>query len=107
MATDNYRNRALLDLARGAPCMGLHCRAGADGTVVAAHSNSHIHGKGARMKAHDWAIAFLCHKCHSMLDQGAQLSRDEREEFWRDAAIRTTGWLWEQGLIQVTGKKTR
>lgn len=61
----------------------------ADGTVCAAHSNEARHGKGRSIKASDVYVASLCHKCHSDLDQGNQMSRAERAGMW-DTAHRNT-----------------
>lgn len=47
-------------------CLGI---AGND-TVVAAHSNQLIHGKGAGIKALNKYTVPACHACHSWLDQG-------------------------------------
>jgi hypothetical protein len=72
-----------------------------DGTVVAAHSNQMRDGKGKGIKAHDYRIAALCYKCHSELDQGATMSREERVTMWEDAHRRTIGELFSRNLIGV------
>ncbi len=103
----NYENRKLLDLARDQPCA--HCGRN-DGTVVAAHSNQSIHGKGARLKAHDCFIAFLCVRCHSWLDQGANAkdplgiyyaTREDKAEMFNRAMFNTMRYMWEKDLIEV------
>lgn len=63
----NYRNRKLLDLVNGHAC--INCGAD-DGTIVPAHSNQQVHGKGKSIKAHDCFFIPLCHSCHAWLDQG-------------------------------------
>ena len=93
-----YRNRKLLDLARNQACV--NCGA-EDGTVVPAHSNLGEHGKGKSLKADDSMVMWLCHTCHSELDQGKRMSRDERREFTYKMILRTYARMWEQGLIQV------
>lgn len=95
-----YRNRALLDLADGAPCSapGCGCR---DGTVVACHANLIEYAKGTGIKAHDWAIAFLCGRCHYELDNGRSMTKAEKYEFFHRAALRTFGWLLETGKLKV------
>lgn len=93
-----YRNKRLLEAVREAPCM--HCGA-QDGTVVAAHSNQLRDGKGRGLKAHDYRIAALCFRCHSELDQGHQMSREERLNMWEDAHRKTVGWLFDADLISV------
>lgn len=96
----NYRNRKLLDAARDQPCM---CCGIQDGTIVAAHSNQSRHGKGMSIKAHDCFIAFLCHRCHSELDQGSKLSKEERIEMWQQAYDRTMLHLWQTGRLTIGG----
>lgn len=93
-----YRNKKLLELIRQSPCQ--HCGA-QDGTVVAAHSNQLRDGKGRGIKAHDYRIAALCFTCHADLDQGAQLSREERLNMWEEAHRKTVGWLFENNFIQL------
>jgi len=94
----NYRNKKLLETVREAPCMNCGAQ---DGTVVAAHSNQLRDGKGRGIKAHDWAIAALCYKCHYELDQGASMAKFERHMMWDDAHRKTIGWLFESGRIKL------
>jgi len=91
-----YRNRKLLDACHELPCQ--HCGI-SDGTVVAAHSNQLRDGKGRGLKAHDYRVASLCYKCHMELDQGKDLSKQERVELWDEAHRKTIGQLFEQNLI--------
>ncbi|WP_454710973.1 hypothetical protein [Cupriavidus nantongensis] len=93
-----FRSKRLLEAVRAFPCQ--HCSR-QDGTVVAAHSNQLRDGKGRGIKAHDYRIAALCHRCHAELDQGAKLSRAEREEMWEAAHRKTVGLLFEAGLVKV------
>lgn len=93
-----YRNKRLLEAVRNAPCM--HCGR-QDGTVVAAHSNQLRDGKGMGTKAADFRVASLCVTCHHQLDQGSQLSKDERREMWEAAHRDTIGWLFENNCLQV------
>ena len=62
----HYRNRKLLQAAKGEDCK--HCGR-RDGTIVAAHSNSRTHGKGLGLKSHDIFIADLCVVCHANYDR--------------------------------------
>jgi hypothetical protein len=94
-----YRNKKLLEVVRQSPCQ--HCGR-QDGTVVAAHSNLLRDGKGRGIKASDYRIAALCFTCHSDLDQGNKMSREERKELWEDAHRATVGWLFENGHLTVT-----
>lgn len=70
--TEQHRNRRLLDLAKGQPCLlrvPNTCQGGTD-TTVAAHSNLSIHGKAGARKANDEYHVFGCMACHGWLDQG-------------------------------------
>lgn len=91
-----YRNKKLLEAARELPCQ--HCGI-SDGTVVAAHSNQMRDGKGRGLKADDYRIASLCFRCHSELDQGAKMSREERLEMWEEAHRKTIGLMFEREII--------
>lgn len=91
-----YRNRKLLDLANGAPCMSCGAQ---DGTVIAAHANWSDFGKGMSHKASDAAIAFMCRTCHAEIDQGARLTKAERRSKWVEAAVKTWVWLVETGRV--------
>lgn len=93
-----YRNKKLLIAVRDCPCQ--HCGA-QDGTVVAAHSNQLKDGKGRGIKAPDYRIAALCFECHSELDQGKNMTKQERVEMWDEAHRRTIGWLFDSGIIYV------
>lgn len=93
-----FRSKKLLDAARGQACV--MCGA-MDGTIVSAHSNLMEHGKGKGLKAHDFAVAWLCHRCHSALDQGKDMSRDERRDFMLTAIVRTHLKMIDDAVIVV------
>lgn len=82
------RSEALMALLRSQvlPCQ--HCGA-ADGTIVGAHSNWAVHGKGRNIKADDNRIAALCWVCHHQLDQGFLWSDDEKKAVWWLAHCKT------------------
>lgn len=90
----HFRSKKLTDLAKGKPCM---CCGADDGTTVSAHANSSIWGKGKGIKAHDFAIAFLCFKCHTQLDQGG-MSREDADAMWLHAHVRTMQYLFTHHL---------
>lgn len=95
-----YRSRKLLDAARDCPeCMG--CHRPNDGTIVAAHSNQIRDGKGMGTKAADYRVAFLDSACHSELDQGKTMSREEKVTFWERAHRLSIAWLFESGKVKV------
>jgi len=91
-----YRSRPLLNACRELPCQ--HCGT-IDGTVIAAHSNQLRDGKGRGLKAHDYRVASLCYTCHMELDQGSNLSKQERVDMWEEAHRKTIGLLFERGFI--------
>lgn len=94
-----YRNRRLLDLAKGQRCV--MCGAD-DDTIVAAHSNLGEHGKGMGVKAHDSMHAWLCYGCHSEYDQGHSMTKQEKRDFILTAICKTYQEMWMKELIGVT-----
>jgi hypothetical protein len=92
-----FRSPKLLILCRSLECQ--HCGT-EDGSVCAAHSNSLQDGKGRGWKSSDAAVAALCFRCHMEIDQGKNLSREERRDRWLAAHISTIRALLERGLIK-------
>ena len=80
------RSKTLREAYRLIPCQA--CGAD-DGTVVCAHANESWAGKGMGIKASDDRAASLCFTCHSRLDQGSDMTRDERRAFWLAAHLKT------------------
>ena len=95
-----FRSQALRDLAAKCPkCM--HCGTRNRGDVVACHSNSLEHGKGASQKAHD-VPAYLCGECHDLLDgRAGSLTRAEKSAMFLEAAYKSMVWLLQEGHLQV------
>jgi hypothetical protein len=91
-----YRNPQLLKLAKDSPCQSC----GKYGTTVSAHSNLLEHGKSMGRKADDCYIAFLCHKCHSRIDQGQGTYLEKKQE-WFEAMAKTYHWLFTKGYLIV------
>lgn len=94
----SFRSKKLLDAAKGAPCM----ICGSVYTTVAAHANSVALGKGTGIKVPDYYVAYLCQTCHDLYDgrRGA-LTKDEKEEMWVTAYLRTVKYWFEQGIVEV------
>ena len=88
------RSKKLREAYRLIPCQA--CNAD-DGTVVCAHANEGIFGKGMAIKASDDRAASLCFTCHGRLDQGSDMTRDERRAFWLAAHIKTIAALVAAG----------
>jgi len=64
--------------------------------VQAAHTNWGG-GKGKGVKADDNLVAALCLKCHYEIDQGKDLTKEERQEKWYKAHAATVEKLCDQG----------
>lgn len=96
-----YRNDKLLKLAQRSPCQicGIE-----DGTIVAAHSNQLRDGKGRGLKSSDAAIAFLCYHCHNEIDQGNELTKQQRIYIWDEAHRKSMRWLIENEYLIVNRK---
>ncbi len=90
-----YRNPKWLAAVRSIECCVL---CGAYGTQ-AAHSNQH--GKGIGMKAHDCATAALCQEHHHEIDNGKNLSREERRAMMDRAIVLTLIELVNLGKVGV------
>lgn len=69
---------------------------GASGTQ-AAHINE---GKGMGIKTHDCWTAALCPPCHSEIDQGKAMTREERREAMRKAVLLTVAKLCQEGMVR-------
>jgi hypothetical protein len=54
------------------------------------------------IKAHDYRIAALCYNCHTDIDQGQRLNKEERKAVWDEAHRRTIGWLFDRGHLTLT-----
>ena len=97
----NYRNEDLLKAVRSLSCA--HCSH--PPRVQAAHSNLIEHGKGMRIKAHDYAIMALCgenqNRCHFELDNGNKMSKTERRLFTYEMIAKTYMALMAQGKLKV------
>jgi hypothetical protein len=90
---DYIRSKKLLKLVASLPCQ--NC--GIDHMVQAAHTNWGG-GKGRGVKANDNLVAALCLSCHYEIDQGKNLSRQERQDLWQNAHKKTVEALLLAGL---------
>lgn len=57
------------------------CRNDPD-TVVPAHSNQLMHGKGRGLKADDRMTVPACFWCHYELDQGMRFTKEQKRDRW-------------------------
>ena len=98
----NYRSRKLLDAIHDAPnCFLCFCHGDGD-NIVPAHSNQLRDGKGMGIKAHDYRVAALCHKCHMEVDQGKTWTKQQRHDVWEEAHRATIGWLFDSGKLVLS-----
>lgn len=72
-----------------------------EGRSQASHSNQLRDGKGKGIKAPDYRIASLCVECHAKIDQGTDMSKQERVEAWDEAHRKTIGVLFDEGWLTV------
>lgn len=93
-----YRNPKLLALARGQACVMCDAQ---DDTIVSAHSNLLEHGKGKGLKSHDGMVSWLCYRCHTKLDQGKDMTREQRRDYTLEAICRTYMRMWDFDLLKV------
>jgi len=100
MPLGKFRSKKLLSMARDAPyCFS--CGKSNDCDIVAAHSNFLSDGKGKGTKAVDYRIAYLCAKCHQIVDTSHRHSKEEKKQLWENAHRATIGWLFDSGRLQV------
>ena len=101
------RKPALLEMAKGKPCLlgvpGI-CRGGTD-TTVACHSNLSIHGKAGARKADDQYSVWGCMACHAWLDQGRATAAQKEAVFM--AAHNRQVMAWRQIAAGQNGKAQR
>lgn len=88
-----YRNRKHLINVAMLDCQVCGASTGCD----AAHSNWAHHGKSMSRKADDQYTAAMCRSCHAELDQGAHLTKAERQNMWTTAWIKTVRKLIKDG----------
>lgn len=92
--SEPYRDAALLEMARGRPCLLMVpavCSHRVD-TVVAAHSNLPEHGKAMGRKADDHYSAWGCFACHSWLDQSKAAGAQKAMVFQLAHARQVLAW---------------
>jgi hypothetical protein len=91
---DYFRSKKHLKNVASLPCQNCSMD---DGTVVAAHTNWGG-GKARSLKASDEYTAALCYTCHSELDQGRMLTKEQRKKLWVVAHYRTVRKLVMLGM---------
>ena len=94
--TDNkpYRSQKWMEAVAS---LGECVNCGNEGVQVA-HRNE---GKGMGTKASDCLTAALCPHCHSMIDQGKEMSRAERRMMMDRSIVLTLEKLVKAGKVVV------
>lgn len=89
-----YRSNKWLQAVREIDCCVLCGRYG----VQAAHRNE---GKGVGMKVDDCLTAALCEQCHTRIDNGKDMTREERRAEMDRAIVLTLKQLANGGRLSV------
>ena len=97
LKTQYVRSKRLLELVAS-----LNCQNCGHYLAQACHSNWHG-GKGRGIKASDNYVAALCQSCHTEVDTGNKLSKDQRQTLWVNAHLKTLHYLfltdqWPHGV---------
>jgi hypothetical protein len=89
-----FRSRKHLMNVASLPCQNCYI----EGQTQASHSNwVDLGGKGRGLKSSDEYTAALCQGCHSMIDSGARLTKEQRRDLWVMAWQKTMAKLKSQG----------
>jgi len=89
-----FRSKKWLQAVREIDCCVLCGRYG----VQAAHRNE---GKGVGIKVDDCLTAALCSECHHRIDNGKDMSREERRAEMDRAIVLTLQKLSREGRLSV------
>ena len=87
-----FRSKKWLQSVASLPCQ----ICGLEGSTQAAHRNE---GKGMGLKTDDVATAALCFHCHTLIDNGGTMEREERRSEMDRAIVNTLIALARAGLI--------
>lgn len=69
-----------------------------EGRTQASHSNQSKHGKGRGIRASDEFTAALCIEHHYEIDQGSNLTKQQRLDMWNEAHQKTVYHLKNRNL---------
>jgi hypothetical protein len=69
-----------------------------EGRTQASHSNQAVHGKGRSLRASDEFTAAICVEHHYEIDQGSNLTKQQRVDMWNEAYQKTVNRLKSQNL---------
>jgi len=82
----------------------LPCQICGRSDVQVSHSNQLRDGKGRGLRSFPWRVAALCVPCHTDIDSGKSLTKEQRRDLWDEAHRKTIGELFERGLIRPVVK---
>ena len=88
-----HRSEAWRRAVASLPCQ----LCGIEGQSQAAHLNQ---GKAMGRKTHDAWCAAVCYTCHSRIDQGKDLDREDRRRLLETAVLLTIAELAIRGLVK-------
>lgn len=89
-----FRSKKHLQNVASLPCQICYV----EGRTQASHSNQAIHGKGRSIRASDEFTAAICVEHHFEIDQGSNLTKQQRVDMWNEAYQKTVNRLKEQNL---------
>lgn len=89
-----FRSKKHLQNVASLPCQVCYV----EGRTQASHSNQAIHGKGRGLRASDEFTAAICVEHHYEIDQGSNLTKQQRVDMWNEAYQKTVNRLKEQNL---------
>lgn len=97
-------NRALLDLARGQPCLiqSPICNHNCE-TTVACHGSGLANGKGMGYKTHDYLSVWGCSDCNHYTDAYKNASPTEKRQAWQAGHVRQMA-AWQHIVNNKLGK---
>lgn len=98
-----FRSRKLLNLLHDTPCMAQFphdCTAHL--SVVPAHANDLLFGRGSYHKPDDCFVAAMCQEAHDFIDgrKGGWPKESKRSE-WMLAYVETQRYLWTHEKVKV------
>lgn len=94
LKSTSYRSKKWLAAVGSIECCVLCGKYG----IQVAHRNE---GKGVGSKADDSLTAAICEECHYEIDNGKNLTREERRQLMDRAIVLTLKELTRRGLLEV------
>jgi len=88
-----FRSKSHLKNVADLPCQICYV----EGKTQASHSNQAIHGKGRSIRSSDEFTAAICIEHHYEIDQGSNLTKQQRVDVWNEAYQKTVNRLKNSG----------